>query len=126
MGDLKTLLSAAFIAVVAAGPGAAADHRLREVAHCTGRLSAQLEHEWLMRDDTAERTARLRSGFAEVLASLTPPGKEAMAMGLRIAAKHAQARLLTRATFNPDRAESARALRRARAEIRICEGMLLS
>jgi hypothetical protein len=95
-------------------------------AACTGRLSAQMEFQWLTQAPNADETQRMRDGMAEVLAALTPMGDDAQAMALRVNAKEAQRQILmlTLQTRNPTRAEWAK--RRAAALLSECQSLLVS
>ncbi|NEP44280.1 MAG: hypothetical protein F6K35_35675 [Okeania sp. SIO2H7] len=42
-------------------------------ADCTGKLSAQLEHEWLMSDEGAAETQQTLAQFQDLLQATTPP-----------------------------------------------------
>ncbi len=123
---MKTFGAIFCLAAITGGPAVAEDELLTVLAGCAGRLSAQVEHEWLMLDTQAERTEQMRDNLTQILTLLTPPETESRVLSLRINAKHAQARLLTRATFNSDRADARRAARRATNEVADCASLLLS
>jgi hypothetical protein len=79
-------------------------------ATCTGRLSALMEHQWLMQDRGADRTEAMRDAMAGLLGAVVTPDTEVRAMSLRIEAKVAEAALLGTASFGaPDQAAWARA-----------------
>jgi len=120
-----------FVTVVALSAAIAmtaeADDALRHVfASCAGRLSAQMEHQWLLYADEADRTEDARASMLELLGSVTTEGNAIETLHWRIQAKHAQAVLLTRATFNDDQSDADWAARRAAMEIAACTGLLLS
>lgn len=94
-------------------------------ATCTGRLSAQMEHEWLMSDPAAERTEARRSAMIGLLQATMSSDQAHQTLSWRIDAKQAQAVLLTRATFNDDAMDARWASRRAEAEIAACNSLLL-
>ncbi len=126
MGGLKTLLLALLVVGPATVPARASDDLLRTFSVCAGRLSAQMEHQWLLRDPEAERTERVRAAMLELVVLVGPDeATRAAALNIRIAAKHAQALLLTRATFNADAADADWARRRAADEIAACASLLL-
>lgn len=96
------------------------------LASCTGRLSAQLEHQWLLQDPDADRTERSRATMIDLLDLVTDPDTAHEALHIRIVAKEAQSRLLMRAMFNGDRDDAAWARKRAEAQVSACAGLLLS
>ncbi|XDA97881.1 hypothetical protein AB1M95_17460 [Sulfitobacter sp. LCG007] len=119
---LSTAISA--LTLTGAACAAAEDHSV-DFAICTGRLSALLEHQWLMADAGAQRTEALRAVMIDLLDVSTPSEKASRNLGIRIEAKMAHAQLLTLATFNDDPAEAAWARRRADTAIAACAGLLL-
>lgn len=78
-------------------------------ATCTGRLSALMEHQWLLAPAEAEMTRHHRHMMIELLQAVMPQGGARDVLSLRIEAKYAQASLLTRATFNADAQDAAQA-----------------
>lgn len=125
MGGLKTLLAGLALAAPLAGPVSAGVDILWTFATCTGRLSAQMEHQWLISDPSADRTEAQRAAMISLLEATTPPGGGRDVLARRIDAKQAQAVLLTRATFNDDPEDALWARRRAESEIAACVGLLL-
>ena len=132
MSGLRTFfgLTAAIAAALTtlAPPRAAAaplDPLTAEFAGCTGRLSALMEHQWLLSDPEADRTETRRAAMIALLDAVTPPDAALAALARRIEAKQAQAVLLTRATFGQDPAQAAFAATRAEAEIARCLANLL-
>lgn len=107
-------------------PALAEDDPLRTFAACAGRLSAQMEHQWLVSDPASDRTETQRDAMIALLDAIMPPEAARRVLAWRIDAKHAQAVLLTRATFNDDPADAAWAARRADMEVAACTGLLLS
>ncbi len=126
MSALRTLVVATGIALCQTTPSTAADDVLRMLASCTGRLSAQLEHQWLLQDPDADRTEHARETMIDLLDAVTDPETARQALHLRIMAKEAQSRLLMRAMFNGDQADAAWARRRAENQVSACAGLLLS
>ncbi len=120
MCGLKTPLLA-LLALLTAGPAAADEAGLRLFATCTGRLSAQMEHQWLTGDPASDTTRALRDGVAQLVEAAMPAGAEAQVMDWRLKAKVAQAALMQRATFGPD----PRAALRAEALLSDCRALLL-
>lgn len=108
------------------GAAAKADEAalLRDFTVCSGRLSAQMEHQWLMSDPGSDHTAALRSGMIALAEAVTPPGREAAAMAMRIEAKVAQAALLARARDPSGGAAAAQAARRSAELIDACTALL--
>lgn len=125
MGGLKTFLAALALAASLPGPASADDDLLRTIASCAGRLSAQMEHQWLMGDAEADRTEARRGAMLEILSALAPPGDAPSVLSWRIDAKVAHSSLLTRATFNPDPDDSGWARRQADMMIADCNGLIL-
>ena len=95
-------------------------------ASCTGRLSAQMEHQWLLQDPASTQTERRRSAMINLLEATMNPDNGSTVLSWRIDAKLAQSQLLTRATFNADPEDALWARSRAEAEIAACNGLLLS
>lgn len=95
-------------------------------ARCTGRLSAMVEHQWLIEDGDADQTDRARDAMADLLAASTPPGKEVMAMALRIEAKAAMANLLSQARFARDHMRADWARRRVGGMLADCTALMIS
>ena len=126
MSGLRTFLAA--LALAAAGGSAPAAELADTFAQCTGRLSALMEHQWLMGED-ATRTEAERAAMIALLQAVQPaplsPEAGAQILNRRIEAKFAHARLLQRTTFNDDPADAARALRLADLRISSCRALLL-
>lgn len=122
----RTLLALVAVSGLAGTPARADDDLVRTFALCAGRLSAQLEHQWLMNDPEAERTEQVRTALVELVELVTAPETAKTSLAIRIEAKHAQARLLYRATFNDDRADAAWAESRAAEQVAACASLLLS
>ena len=125
MGGLKTLFVALLIAAPIAGPARADDPLLREFANCAGRLSAQMEHQWLIGDTESETTQKWRASMISVLEALMPTGSGKQVLAWRIDAKMAHASLLTRATFNDDPEDADWAGRQAEMIIAGCNSLIL-
>jgi len=125
MGGLKTLLSGLVLALVFQNPVVAGKDIAWTFATCTGRLSAQMEHQWLINDPAADRTKAQRAAMISLLEATTPPGQGRRVLSYRIDAKYAQSVLLTRATFNDDAEDALWARGRAEAEVAACVGLLL-
>jgi len=125
MRGMKTILFA-LAAMVSAERLTADTDLVRTFASCTGRLSAQMEHQWLMRDPGSDQTETRRKAMISLLEAIMDPSDGPTVLSWRIDAKLAQSQLLTRATFNRDVADANWALKRANIEIATCNGLLLS
>lgn len=129
MGSLKTYLRCfALLCALSAPPAARADgdlpdDPLRFFAICAGRMSALMEHQWLVDGPASDITKARRAAVLDVVASLTPPGKEAQVMAWRIEAKAAHAALLGQSRHGRD-ANRSRAEHQAEGLLRPCEAYL--
>jgi hypothetical protein len=123
MSSLKTFLT---ILLILPLPTHAAENPLVSVfASCTGRLSAELQHAWLLNDPDAKIIEHRRAQFIDLIQAVTPPEQLRHSLNLRIDAKMAHAELLTVADFSNDSDRSEWAMRRAKFEIDYCAGFLL-
>jgi hypothetical protein len=105
---LETFLAALAVGLLACSP-ASADPLLRQFSLCAGRLSAVMEHQWLIDGPASETTARQRDAMLALVEALLTPEEAPRAMQWRIEAKVAQAALLNRASFAKDPVAEARA-----------------
>lgn len=103
----------------------ASEALLRDFAGCTGRLSAAMEHAWLVSAPEADTLQDMRGTFVTLLDAVVPAGRERDALTMRVEAKMAFARLLTVSTFGSDAALAERAERRADEQIRQCARLIL-
>ena len=94
-------------------------------AYCAGRLSAEVEHAWLMGTGNVDRLERLRDGTLALLASVVDDPDTGRALERRILAKHAHADLLRDAAFHPDPEVARRAGQMASLRIGACSSFLL-
>lgn len=132
MSSLKTILVCALALyggwfggnAAQATPGKLADP-VSTIAGCAGRLSALMEHKWLMGED-ADHIQRRREAMVEILDAMMSPDTGRTVLARRIEAKQAQARLLQRSVFNDDKDDAERARVRAEIAIASCEALLLS
>lgn len=153
MGGLKTIKAAVQIGLTAAlltnmsGTSQAAEDALQRAnypdqraaplspripeltktfAYCTGRLSATMEHQWLQpeADDLRTTKAHLET-MASLLDATIPKGQGARVLELRIAAKMAQARLLTMAHFDTDETAARAAAAHANTHLERCLALML-
>lgn len=101
------------------------DGLTREFAYCAGRLSATLEHKWLVLDASAQTTQAQREAMISLLDAVAPADRGPDILALRLSAKHAQARLLSLESFDSDPAISDRAARTADAHLESCLSLIL-
>ena len=106
-------------------PATAGDNPLRTFAACAGRLSATMEHQWLLSDPTSDRTAAQRAAMISLIEATMSPEQGRDVLAWRIDAKQAHSVLLTRATFNDDPEDALWARNRAVAQLAACTGLLL-
>jgi hypothetical protein len=114
------------VAMTMAQPVFSAEPLHRVFASCVGRLSAEMEHQWLMKDRDADATQVQRSRMITLGEAVTPVGLEPQVLHLRIQAKYAHKALLSRATFNNDPTDARWAAAQARSELSRCTGLLLN
>ena len=69
------------------------------ISGCAGRLSAELEHAWLMQDGQSTALEEQREHFTSILEAIAPVEWEEELLAHRIDAKQAHAQLLKLATF---------------------------
>ncbi len=127
MGGLRKFLVAA--ALASAAPAGAAspplDPLTLDFATCAGRLSALMEHQWLLGDPASDTTEAHRAAMVELLDAVMPLGAEATVLSHRLFAKSAMAKLLARAERDVSSGSRHWARSRAEAEIAACEGLML-
>lgn len=131
MGRQINILAAAGLACLLATtshPSRAAQpiDLVAEFAQCAGRLSAQMEHQWLISDPSADRTRQQRAEMLTLLEAVIAPAAAPQALNLRINAKHAHAQLLTQSAFSQNPAQKTYAQQRAQRLVGHCMGFLLS
>lgn len=107
MNSLRTLSVALILAACFATPIRAGDGIVWTFAECTGRLSAQMEHQWLTSDPASETTEARRKVMIALLEATMSKEDPRSILAHRIDAKHAQSQLLTRARFNRDAEDAA-------------------
>lgn len=126
---MKTLLTGIAIVFFNAGSAAWAGPDIsdltRQFAYCAGRLSAQMEFQWLMSDPASDRTQSERAAMIGLVEAVAQPGQGKALLNLRIEAKQAQARLLSQALFHDDREIQLHAKERAENELAQCRSLLL-
>jgi hypothetical protein len=117
----------AITATLSCGSAQAYDVALSErFAECTGRLSAEIEHAWLIGDDRADELQVQRDEMANLLDAVSEPDARVRSMAHRIAAKAAHADLIASAYFSEDQEQASRAAARAETLVLTCTAMLLS
>jgi hypothetical protein len=109
MGALKHLCCSVTLGLSVVGPVPAAFSQthpeqgpLRMFAVCAGRLSALVEHQWMVDGPASEQTARSRDAMLALVDAVVQPEAALRTMQWRIDAKVAQAGLLARAHFAGD------------------------
>lgn len=125
MSALRTILLC-LLGLIPAGAFAMPQDPLQTFASCVGRLSATMEHQWLMSDPASDRTAAQRAAMLSLVDAVMAPDQGRQVLAWRIDAKQAHAVLLTRATFSGDAEDASWALRQAEAQLAQCTGLLLS
>lgn len=129
MGVLKTYLRVPALLCALSSPLAAQaqpdipDDPLRFFATCAGRMSALMEHQWIVDGPASDVTKLHRAAVLDLVAALTPPGDEARVMAWRIEAKAAHAALLGQSRHG-DHSGTARAARQASALQDQCMALL--
>jgi hypothetical protein len=94
-------------------------------ASCTGRLSAMVEHQWLIGDPGSDGTAALRDGMVQLMDAAMAEGQAQQAMAWRLEAKVAAAGLFNRALFSQNPAVAAWSRQRAMTLIEECRALIL-
>lgn len=122
---MKTVFALVIVSAVCASQASALSDLTRLFAGCTGRLSAEIEHAWLMRDRSADAFEAQRLGLESILEATLAPQDNAGAMAYRIDSKIAQARLLETATFGVEAPQKTEAAARAAWHLGQCQALLL-
>ncbi|MDV7141955.1 hypothetical protein R3X27_04585 [Tropicimonas sp. TH_r6] len=96
-------------------------------ASCAGRLTALMQHQWLLSESGSDQTEAWRATMIDLLDAALPGGAQAgrEALRYRLAARQAHAALLSRASFNDSRRDAGWAKRRAEAEIAQCQALMI-
>lgn len=95
-------------------------------ADCTGRLSALMEHQWIVDPPASDLTRAQRARMIDLLEATMRPEDGRAVLTRRVEAKMAQAQLLTRARYDAHPRDAARAQRLAERELSACLSLLLS
>ena len=125
MSRKRTHLLRALIILCLPGPALADDALLRVFAGCTGRLSAEMEHAWLMNDDRADALEAQRLQFVSILQAIMPQDQARETLNMRIDAKLAHSAMLTTAVFGTDPKLARMAKRQAMLRVQDCQNLLL-
>jgi|APEBP8051073178_1049388.scaffolds.fasta_scaffold00002_347 hypothetical protein len=130
MCGLRTHIAAILLGLALLAPArplAAADLApdLHLFATCAGRLSALMEHQWLLSDPLSDQTATERAAMLSLVEAMTPPGGEAGALNWRVEAKAAQAALLAASRRPQNDPTAGTASRRSEELIGACRSLLL-
>ncbi|MEP4195339.1 MAG: hypothetical protein ABJL99_06850 [Aliishimia sp.] len=125
MSSLRTLKIALVVSTLVGGPVLAQSNIALVFAGCVGRMSAEMEHAWLLGDPEADRHKALRSTFLTLLDATMPAGTGRDMLNHRIDVKLAHSSLLTTARFESDveRANAAKSI--AVRHVSTCRKMLL-
>ena len=128
MGGLRKLigiLSLSMVSGLAHAQAPTPSDPLRVFATCAGRLSAQMEFEWMFDGPASEVTEARRGTVLEILDAMMPPDGGRTVLNWRIEAKMAHASLLRRSRFANDPRFALRAKRLAARNLATCDALLL-
>lgn len=125
MGVLKTFGYATVVTVLAATAATPGESLLHRVTECIGRLSAQIEHNWLFPETPTDQIETQRAHLVDILDALVTPETLTHSLAARIDAKMAHAALLSQATFAQDQRTANWAQKRASQELVNCDHILL-
>ncbi len=125
MGVLKTFGYATLVTCLAATAAIPDQDLLHRVTACVGRMSAQIEHHWLMSDQPTAQVETRRDHLEDILDALTSAEEATRILAERIEAKVAHASLLTQAAFSQDPRRASWAEKRAEQELAHCRSILL-
>lgn len=114
-----------FVSVLFGFAAAAEDTLIREFATCTGRLSAEVEHSWLMHTDEAERKSSLYRNMTALLDAVTASEDARRILAIRIEAKAAHGHLLLQSAFGHDEVLRKNARVRAEELLGMCSSLIL-
>lgn len=131
MGSMRkptlTLVPLVFVLFSQGGPVLATGNaQLVHFATCAGRLSAQMEYQWMFDGPASEKTAHQRAAMIDLINAVMQEDEGRSVLHWRISAKLAQSALLTRATFNNDASDAAWAAETAARLTDECTSLILS
>lgn len=113
-------------AVIALGAASPPEDRLPETfAGCVGRMSAEMEHAWLLAQEDAAHIAAERASFLSLLEAVSDQDDGRRLLAYRIETKMAHAALLTSAHFAQDIERAERAKQTAQKHLKTCRHLLL-
>lgn len=124
MSTLRTIVLALAALFAAHGSAQATSAIDMIFAGCVGRMSAEMEHAWLLGED-GEEAAERREVFLSLLEATMVRDRARDLLAHRIAAKMSQASLLTLASFADDETRAIRARELSLAEVASCRRLLL-
>jgi len=125
MSRIRTLIAGALIISGMSGVARAQNDLVLVFAGCAGRMSAEMEFAWLMRDPRADALQAQRQRFVTILDAVIPSGRAREALGYRVEAKQAHSAILTTAHFGTDAKLSRLAKRQAQVNVQTCRNLLL-
>lgn len=125
MSSLRTQALRALVILGLSGPAMADDTMLRLFAGCTGRISAEMEHAWLVNDTRADALQAQRVQFVSILEAIVPPERARDMLNYRIDTKLAHSAILTTARFGTDARRADMAKKQALSLVRQCQSLLL-
>jgi hypothetical protein len=129
MCSLRTILRATALMLALAPTGGAwagdglSDDPLYLFATCTGRLSALMEHQWIVDGPASDRTRQDRDAMLSLVEAAMREGEAVQVMAWRIEAKAAHAALLAQSR-SPDAAQAKRAERQAGVLMQGCSAIM--
>ncbi|MEM1232826.1 MAG: hypothetical protein AAGH70_01740 [Pseudomonadota bacterium] len=124
MGAFRTFFMVFLVSLGLPGSAQATGTIDTVFAGCVGRMSAEMEHAWLMGEDS-ENAAEHRAVFLSLLEATMIQERARDLLAHRIAAKMSQASLLTVASLSGDENRAQRAEELSRAQVASCTRLLL-
>ena len=124
MSGLKTFTACLCACLGLGAPVWSLNDLSRDFANCSGRMSAMVEHGWLVQDPMSEIYAENREAFLQLLEAIGS-SDDPVTLGRRIEAKAAMKSVLREATFGQNQVRSRYAERQVEAHVSACRQMLL-
>ena len=125
MFSKASVLGLCFALLAPVALAASTDELHSAFATCTGRLSAQAEHERSHDAPHLQNTETLLGHFRDLLDATSETVNWRDSIDMRVRAKLAHKAILTRATLNDNPQDAAWAENRAQREIARCRNLLL-